>query len=327
MQGLPDTDPFITRVRGGIAKDVSIGFYPLEDGTGQPFQFRCSLCGRDMLRDPGCEHIPGVPYPIYDSDGNQTGEQMATAWVHNAHLAEVSPVYDGATPGAGIIKATQEAEAGRLRPEVARMLEARYRSMGLTLFGAQHVWTAAEPISPQRAQRDAEPKTEPRPDPAPDARALRELDALRAEARTQREQLAAQAAQVKTLAGEAENLRLQAADGLAYRRDLIAAAMAEGVRALGEDFRREAYEALLERAPITTIKQMRDDWKQQGDARFPAPRVLTDGKGNPLRDQTGRVITTTRQTNDTDPRETGKRDNANAPAKRQPVVPASAYQG
>jgi hypothetical protein len=73
------------------------------------------------------------------------------------------------------------------------------------------------------------------------------------------------------------------------------------VRALGDKFTPETYRAVLEVAPIVTIKRMRDDWKQLGDQRFPGRR----------------------QTVDTDPRETGK----NTPTKREPVVPASAYQG
>jgi hypothetical protein len=305
MQGLPDTDPFITRVRGGIAKDVSIGFYPLEDGTGQPFQFRCSVCDRDMLRDPACEHIPGLPYPIYDREGNETGQQTATAWVHNAHLAEVSPVYDGATPGAAIIKASQEAEAGRMKPEVARMLEARYR---IKLPGAGHVWQLAyqqhDSDRMDRMSRDIQDKSKVSEDilsiPQNPVNPVNERAAQR-EAETLHEQLRAQAGQIKALAAEVDTLRAQAADGAAYRKDLIAAAMAEGVRALGDKFTPETYRAVLEVAPIVTIKRMRDDWKQLGDQRFPGRR----------------------QTVDTDPRETGK----NTPTKREPVVPASAYQG
>jgi hypothetical protein len=53
--------------------------------------------------------------------------QQCIAAIENAHLAEFSLVYDGATPGASVIRAQQEAEAGRIRPEQARLIEQRYR--------------------------------------------------------------------------------------------------------------------------------------------------------------------------------------------------------
>lgn len=123
------TDDFILGVRSGLIKDVSIGFY---GGS-----FRCALCGRDML-DWECPHIPGIQYPQHDAAGNVTGAELAFAWVDEAHLCEVSAVYDGATPGAAILKAQQEADGGRLRPETARLLEARYR---IRLPGAARQWS------------------------------------------------------------------------------------------------------------------------------------------------------------------------------------------
>lgn len=113
------TDDFILGVRSGIVSDVSVGFF---DG-----QFRCSICGRDMLRDWDCMHIPGMTYDIRDPNGNVIDTQQAVAWIENAHLAEVSAVYDGATPGAAILKAQSEAEQGRITPQAARLIESRYR--------------------------------------------------------------------------------------------------------------------------------------------------------------------------------------------------------
>lgn len=113
------TDDFILGVRSGIVNDVSVGFF---DG-----QFRCSICGRDMLRDWDCMHIPGMRYDIRDPNGNVVDNQQAIAWIENARLAEVSAVYDGATPGAAILKAQSEAENGRIAPQAARLIESRYR--------------------------------------------------------------------------------------------------------------------------------------------------------------------------------------------------------
>lgn len=131
------TDDFILGMRCGLVKDVSIGFY---GGT-----YRCSICGQNIF-SWDCPHIPGVKYPRRDELGNVIGEELAFAWIENARLAEASSVYDGATPGAAILKAQQEAEGGRLRPEVASLLEARYR---IKLPGAGRHWSGVN------ANRDA----------------------------------------------------------------------------------------------------------------------------------------------------------------------------
>lgn len=125
------TDDFILGVRSGLVKDVSIGFY---GGF-----FRCSICGRNIW-SWDCPHIPGIEYPKRDEVGNVTDQELAVAWVEDGRLAEASSVYDGATPGAAILKAQQEADGGRLRPEVASLLEARYR---IKLPGAGRHWSGA----------------------------------------------------------------------------------------------------------------------------------------------------------------------------------------
>lgn len=125
------TDDFIGGVRSSLIHDVSIGFYGGE--------VRCALCGRSLW-DWDCPHVPGLTYPKRGPNGDIIGEELAFAWVDNAHLAEVSAVYDGATPGAAIMKAQQEANGGRLKPAAARFLEERYR---IRLGGARSIWTAA----------------------------------------------------------------------------------------------------------------------------------------------------------------------------------------
>jgi hypothetical protein len=110
-----DTDEFIAGVRSGIVRDVSVGFHGGE--------IRCGICGGELFAGwfgyfGECKHVPGLKYEV---DGKKT---IAVAWHHNSELSEVSAVYDGATPDAGILKAQLMAEAGRLTPEEARYLEA-----------------------------------------------------------------------------------------------------------------------------------------------------------------------------------------------------------
>jgi hypothetical protein len=117
----PATETFINRVRAGIQKDDSIGFHG--------GQWICSICGLDMLRDYSCYHIPSMSYEIKDASSGSTTmrDVLCTATVKNAHLSEVSAVYDGATPGAAVLQAQRAAEAGRMTVSQARLIEQRYR--------------------------------------------------------------------------------------------------------------------------------------------------------------------------------------------------------
>src|SRR6185295_12202778 len=144
------TDDFINAIRAGIAKDVSIGFHGGE--------FVCSVCGLDMW-SWDCWHIPGLEYDIKDKNGDVIRREEAFAWVAKARLAEVSVVYKGATPGAAILKAQQEAEAGRLTPQQARFLENRYRAIKLVIprieaSGTRESEPAAVKPSPEPAEQE-----------------------------------------------------------------------------------------------------------------------------------------------------------------------------
>ena len=300
------TDDFIAGVRSGLIHDVSVGFYG--------GQFRCSLCGRDMLRDWDCPHVPGMLYDVRDPLDNVTGQEMAIAWVEDAHLAEVSAVYDGATPGAAILKAQQEAEAGRLRAGQVQLLEARYR---IRLPAARMV-TAGVDVKLQRSETEAmEPTIEeltseverlrPLADEAERLRPLiGEVERLRPlvdEVRSLRplageverlRLLVAEVDRLRTVADEVEHLRPLVAeverlrpladDGALYRADLVAEALAEGVRASGTHFQVEMYQTLLAAAPLATIKQMRDDWRALGDRIFTGGRKTTDEEQAPARE-------------------------------------------
>lgn len=126
------TDDLIRGMRSGIVKDVSIGFW---GGTQE-----CSECGRSVW-DWDCEHIP-MTYGWQGVAEEDESKLPAFVWVKNAHLAETSSVYDGATPGAAVMKARMLAEQGRIRPQAARYIEARYR---VALPAAARIWTPGRP--------------------------------------------------------------------------------------------------------------------------------------------------------------------------------------
>jgi len=322
------TDDFILGVRTGLIKDVSIGFY---GGS-----FRCSICGLDMLSWE-CPHIPGIHY--HPTERSQAvADELAFAWVDDAHLAEVSAVYDGATPGAAILKAQQEADGGRLRPEVARVLEARYR---IRLPGATRQWAGAtversvqeEEAMPSNVDDGATEATkvptlpqveEVTPLPEPVTELPEEIEELRAlaDSQTARVRAAAEAlgvpeggdlsAAIRSLRAEIARLQpweaqaLQAEerangyeqriaelaplaeDGRLYRADLLAEALAEGVRAYGERFNAEMYTALLQAAPLAAVKRMRDDWRLVGDQLFAGGRLTVDRPEQPAPPRQGK---------------------------------------
>lgn len=115
------TDEVIKGVESGLIFDLSIGF-----STSRGGWYRCSICGQDMYQG-SCPHYQGL---YYDAEGAyQPGKQgrLAFAWVENARLSEVSFVFDGATPGAGIVKAQRAVEAGLLERAVVAQLEDVYQ--------------------------------------------------------------------------------------------------------------------------------------------------------------------------------------------------------
>lgn len=97
--GNMSSDQFILGARSGIYADVSIGFIP---GS-----MICNICGNDWLKrwnwlfgesdeEETCRHYPGLEYEV----GKKKIRCILD--VRDGHLNEVSLVYDGATPGAGI---------------------------------------------------------------------------------------------------------------------------------------------------------------------------------------------------------------------------------
>jgi hypothetical protein len=117
IQGLPDTDDAITRIRAGLVRDTSIGFYGGD--------IICSICDRSWM-DWDCFHIPGLTY-LFDPKDPESDRATAIGLVDGAHLAEYSLVFDGSTPGCGLIKAYREVDAGRVNVDQARSIENRYR--------------------------------------------------------------------------------------------------------------------------------------------------------------------------------------------------------
>lgn len=265
------TDDFITGVKTGIISDVSVGFY-----GGQMW---CDVCKMDY-RSWDCPHVAGMKYVIQGG-----GQVTATVGVDNARLAEVSAVFDGSTPDATILKATRMIEAGELKPDAVRMLEARYRMSfatkrsfaGVDLQGGKKLelekaFAQLREVLGISADTDAV---------ATVASLVAERDRLATESKA----FSDLKQEYMKLEERAKELEAQAKDGAQYRTDLIAEALGEGVRAYGDKFAKETYETLLRPVPLDIVKQMKADWATLGNSRFQGGRQTVDNSQAPGKDE------------------------------------------
>lgn len=286
---LPTLSPAIEAwwrmVRAGLRRDVSIGFH---GGA-----FRCSICGRDMLRDWDCWHFPGFEYELRDDEGHKTGKKaVAEASIEDAHLSEVSSVYDGATPSAAILKAYREVEAGRVRGAALELLGARYR-IALRAPGrplaAPAIPSEEETMagkngraSRARSAEDEEPKDPPAAQPEDDDADEEEGADAEAEGAGAGEEPATQDTEralravlaehqvpvgkdgplsaVRGLCAEVARMRPLAKEGEDHRRATIDAALDEGVRARGNSFDRAGWETRLAGLPTPEIRAFGEEW-------------------------------------------------------------------
>lgn len=293
VPGIEDTDKFIHRYRSGSVRDISIGFY---GGT-----FRCSICNENMFGSPWrCPHWPGVEYETEKRDDRgeviEKRTELAFAWVEDATLSEISAVYDGATPGAVILKAERQIEEGRMSPQVARMLNSRYRGLNLQPSAARLIAVGipdqqmeasmsdqrkptSEPAAPAPVPNDTAPAAPLAADAA--ARAVAGIAAILAEAGIAEADRADVVAGVRTLAARFKAESEMAEIGRRYRSNLIEEALKEGVRAFGNTFNVEGRRSLLDKLEIAEIETFRDDWRSQADAVLPRGRQTVDDKSAP----------------------------------------------
>lgn len=267
------TDDFIRAIRARLVRKVSVGFHGGD--------MICDICGNSFWDWRACKHWPGRKYTVNgdNSDDGEGEEVVSTFGIADGHLAEVSAVYEGSTPGAMILRAEGMAEAGLLDGEEIRRLETQYR---IRIPDGQRLWaTEATTYSGLDFVENRDNGEKP----------MAEVE-RQAEEMLIREMLKSAGAPTGDLAKCVQWLvddraRLKKANdeltpladqGKQYRTDTIKDALAEGVRALGKDFHTETYERMFENADIAHIKQTRDDWKRQGDLVFKGKRLTIDGE-------------------------------------------------
>lgn len=94
----PTTDDLDAMIRGGQVADISVGLSPGESV--------CNVCGSPLAE---CNHVPGTRRAMTDAQVEaQTAAGIpggrASYTIENRRLGEVSGVFNGAVPGAGVKK-------------------------------------------------------------------------------------------------------------------------------------------------------------------------------------------------------------------------------
>ena len=267
------TDDFIKAVEARIVRDVSVGFHG--------GRWVCDICGGDYFRYSQCNHFAGVEYEQTGEDG-VTKRVLATVGIHDAHLSEVSAVFDGATPGAMIRKAQAGVRDGQLKGEALAFLEQRYR---VPLLSTPDNWRGVDlpkekPGESAGRDKSAAGGRNSLGDSTMETVELN-VDAIRAALGVGMTDNPIESADnalalMRKVAKELARLTPLADDGRAYRDDLVAQALAEGVRAQGEGFPQETYRAMLTDAPLDHIKQIRDQFAAQAAKQLPTGRQTTE---------------------------------------------------
>lgn len=270
------TDDYIRAVETRTARDVSVGFHG--------GKWICDICGGDYFSYSSCSHYGGIHYEIHH-EGGESELVVCTIGIDDAHLSEVSSVFDGATPGAMIRKAQAGVRDGQLKGEALAFLEQRYRT---PLLSTPNNWRGVDVPHKQTGDgtgraSDENPAANGRNSLGDSTMKTVELDvaAIRTALGVGHEgnpiETADEALQLLREAGQELNrLRPLADDGRAYRDDLVAQALAEGVRAQGEGFPQETYRALLADSSLDHIKQIRDQFAAQAAKQLPTGRQTTD---------------------------------------------------
>lgn len=274
-----DTDQIARGIQAGIHTDMSIWF------GGASYWYRCGLCNQDVW-DSNCPHVPGV---LYGDLGR------AWAWVEDARLIEHSLVFSGSTPGAIVAKARMFAEAGRIEAKEIQFLEDKWRTRlsgepvfyslpkqrnlnkedGVlkTLIARLRALVPSDKFPTVAARVAAVQVADTATDDEVVAAVARCFGDLEADASLGSACRSAGIPGVDAVPG----ILARAKDGDTYRTDLVAEALAEGVRAKGESFDKDFWTRLLSEPgrSISDIKAFRDQFAADAKARLANP----DGTG------------------------------------------------
>lgn len=243
------TDAIIKKIQGGVQRDVSIGFI-----AGS---YTCSICGGPMVpywggRAEGvqCDHICGCMY-----EG-----QTCYAWVENGIILEGSLVYVGATPQALIQKAINSANSGKL---AGNMLATAVRALHINPSQLNDTPMKAKELLKKvansgklsdRLKRSLEEKAA---EVAPEETEEKAAEIISEEVSKVEEENKDLTEKNEELEKENNSMKADADLGKIAREELITSTLAEGVRALGDKFDKEAIEKTLRALPLEQVRGMK----------------------------------------------------------------------
>lgn len=121
----PTTDDLHKMIVGGQVADVSVGLH-----GGEAI---CDVCGVN-LRETDCAHAPGTRRGMSDEQISQQLERgvtqgRASYTLNDARCGEVSAVFDGAVPGAGVKKVMSLRQKGKLNHREWKEARAAFGSL------------------------------------------------------------------------------------------------------------------------------------------------------------------------------------------------------
>jgi hypothetical protein len=297
-----DNDSFIAAVKGGSLRDVSVGMFVDE--------VECNICGGDptdawgkFFGDCDCEHWLGEQYPITDDKGKETGETVTCiGLVNKGQLNEVSQVYDGGAPMAGIIPAMQLSRAqGLLDPRLQDRLESRFGISGVGDMSGidfasdfSSAWLTPDQLKKIKKHVKASTQVSAKEthvtekEPAVAEVEVRLADSLNDKQLTRLKELEVEVGdadgnfdfgilvesmtdKIVDLIDDVKTLEADAKIGRDYKAEKIDDTVAAGIRAKGNDWNADGYRKMLERCTIDEVKMFLSDLTAEGDAKFANP--------------------------------------------------------
>lgn len=281
-------DEIIRGIEGGTIFDISVTF--------MPERAQCDLCENDLFDWMECSHLPGIEYD----------EGMCTVTSMNARIFEYSPVYDGATPGATILKAEFAAAEGALSRYQIGVFEQRNRVLitprrsfameeGMTKPAKEQKAERTpedepeetnedEPITdeteepgeeeetdePTQAQEEEDP-VDPDPDDEEPDEDKEETDDEPEDKEDDDERLPSDPSALEALATV----------GLRYTNNLRTQVLEAGTRAHGTEFDRELWEGLTRKMSIAELERAQVDFDKKAEQAFgPGGRQTEPGDPN-----------------------------------------------
>ena len=286
------TDSIIADIEDGTLFDVSIGF-GFETGI-------CSICGNNYYNYDECQHFRGREY---------NGQLCYIIAKPPGYLMELSGVFDGAYPTAGMLSATGDFEDNlfiQVPDEELKKLPsgimtyATYSSVSgkLVTFHKKddlvkgNIFSVPDLSILKGGGKQVSGEIKTYTQEQVDALVKEAVDKAVADAlakqaednqtSTESVQVFMTADQVKEVLGQdlpADRVLALAREGQAYRNELIEEALQWGVRAQGDTFKKETWERNFGLMSVQDIKDTMETWKAQAKEEIPAGRQTQAGLG------------------------------------------------